>query len=107
MENIIRTIIDPKEIRAKYVKLTVRDGDLNTTAYVEIFDEDYDESTKTFTMKIGLDYPRRTERGVVSLAIPARQDGKKVAIKRPDYVMTQNDFDMMIKGETVTVPTLY
>ena len=105
-QNIIRTTIDPNEIRAKHTKIKARDGgEFETTAFLEIFNEDFDLATKTYTLQIGLNYPSRSPRATVSLAIPARQDGKTVAIKPPDYMMTQEDFDAaIVQGKVINVP---
>jgi hypothetical protein len=105
MENIIRTKIDPKEIRAKYSRVLCQDGEFQVTADAEIVNEDYDEARQEHLLQIGLHYPRRSTRTVIMSAIPARQDGKRVAVKPPEHWMTQEDFDGMLKGEHVEVPT--
>jgi hypothetical protein len=51
--------MDPKIFRVEYGRITVRDGgEFETTATTEIINEDYDPSTKTFVMQVGLYYPR-------------------------------------------------
>lgn len=106
VHHIIKTTIDPKEIRAKYGTIVCRDGEFETTATAEIMNEDFDPKTKMFTMEIGLNYRRRSTRNTISLPAPARQDGKRAAIKPPDYMLTQVDFDEIMKGEIIAVPAL-
>ena len=77
------------------------------TADLEIINEVFDPATKTFTMEIGLHYPRRSTRNTFFLAVPATKEGKPVAIKPPEYMLTQEDFDAMMKGELVSVPSFY
>ena len=101
----IVTDIEPKIFRQDYSRILVQDGEYEVTAETEIFDEGHDHGTNKFFMKIGLHYPRRSTRTAVSLAMQVMKDGKTVAIKRPDYVLTQADFDKVIKGEKITVPT--
>jgi hypothetical protein len=105
MENIIRTKIDPKAIRAKHSRVLCQDGEFQVTADAEIVNEDYDEATQEHLLQIGLHYPRRSTRNVIIFAIPARKDGKSVAVKPPEHWMTQEDFDGMLKGDPVKVPT--
>ena len=102
---IITTKVDPKEIRAKYSMVLCQDGEFPVTATAEIVNEDYDKATETFRLQIGLDYPRRSAGNSVGLAMPARKDGKLVAIVPPKHWMTQDDFDGMLKGVPVKVPT--
>ncbi len=104
--NVIRTTVDPKDFRANYRTITVRDGgEFETTATTEIIDEDYDpKAEKPFMMRVVLYYPRRTTRNTIQLAIPARQDGKMVAIQPPDYELTQEDFEAVMRSEIINVP---
>ena len=76
-------------------------------ATTEIINEDYDPATKKFMMQVALHYPRRSTHTVVTLAIPARQDGKAIAIQPPDYMLTQEDFDAVMRGEAINVPAHY
>jgi hypothetical protein len=101
----ITTTIDPKEIRAKHNRVLCQDGEFQVTGYAEIVNEDIDTKTGKFIVQIGLDYPNRSTRGTVSLAIPARKDGKMVAVGPIKHWMTQEDFDGMLKGVPVKVPT--
>ena len=77
------------------------------TADAEIVNEDYDKTTGKYKLQIGLDYPSRSTRTIVSLAIQARKDGKMVAIAPPKHWMTQEDFDAMLKSEPIKVPTYH
>jgi hypothetical protein len=104
---LITTTIDPKEVRAKHSRILCQDGEFPVTADAEIINEDYDPATKTYTLQIGLHYPHRSTRPTISLAIPARKDGKMVAVKPPEHWMTQEDFDAHLRGEPVKVPTHY
>ena len=58
IHDVIRTTVDPKDFRAKYQRITVRDGgEFETTATTEIIDEDIDPATKDFLMRVVLYYP--------------------------------------------------
>jgi hypothetical protein len=108
IQNVIRTTVDPKDFRAKYQRITVRDGgEFETTATTEIIDEDIDPATREFLMRVVLYYPRRSTRTTISLAIPARKDGKMVAIQPPDHELTQDEFEAVMRGEVINVPARY
>jgi hypothetical protein len=114
MQNIIRdTVIEtkfnPKDFRVKYGTITVRDGgEFETTATTEIFHEDYDPATGIFTIGIALHYPSRTSGIKISIAKPARGNGGKVIGLPPDcYVLTQADFEAVMRREVINVPACY
>ena len=108
MKSIIRTTIDPKEIRAKHSSVLVRYEDaVQVTADLEILNEDFDPATKMFTMEIGLHYPRRSAHNLVSLAAPAKKEERSVAIKLPEYMLPQEDFDAIMRDEIIAVPSFY
>jgi len=101
---IITTTIDPKQMRANHGRILCLDGGLQITATAEIVNETKDGTGK-YHYQIGLDYPRRSTRPTVSLAIHTTKEGKSVAIAPPKHWMTQEDFDGMLKGLPVKVPT--
>jgi hypothetical protein len=109
--NVIRTTIDPKDFRANYRGIKVLDcgdgRDFEVTATTEIINEDYDPATKMFVMEVVLHYPGRSTRNTISLAIPARKDGKLIAIPPPNYMLTQEDFEAVMRGEVIKVPAHY
>jgi hypothetical protein len=106
MQNVpyIITNIDPKEIRAKHNRILCHDGEFEITAYTEIVNEQYDPATGKYRLQIGLDYPRRSTRPTISLAVHHTQDGKMVALAPQKHWMNQEDFERMLKNEPVTVP---
>ncbi|HEY1786991.1 MAG TPA: hypothetical protein VGJ73_02490 [Verrucomicrobiae bacterium] len=104
---VICTKINPTEIRAKHGTPVVRDGGFDVTAELEILNEDWDERTGMYSMEIGLHYPRRLGRPVVVFAIRGSKDGKPVASTPPEYMMSQLDFDAVMRGEKIAVPTRY
>lgn len=105
VKKIIRTKIEPNEIRAKHGRPVVRDGDFDVTAELEIIYEKLDTSTGMYSMEIGLHYPRRSSRPMVVFAMQASKDGKPVATKPPEYMITQREFDAIMRGESIQVPT--
>jgi hypothetical protein len=58
LQNVIKTKVDPKDFRANYRTIKVRDGEFETTATTEIINEDIDLATGTFTMEVALYYQR-------------------------------------------------
>lgn len=107
-DTVIKTKIDPKDFRANHSRVTVRDnGEFEVTADAEIINEDYDPATGLFTMQVALHYPRRTTRDSVSLAFVASKEGKAIAIQPPSYMLTQADFEAIIRGEVIDVPANY
>jgi hypothetical protein len=105
MSNIIKTTIDPNEIRAKHPAIQILDGDVPSTATVDIFDESYDDTTKIHSFKIALDYPRRSTDLKVFRGQPVTMGGKLNFIKQsPNHLMTQEDFDAaIIRDERIKV----
>jgi hypothetical protein len=106
MKDLIRTTIDPKDFRAKHKTILCRNAAGELTATTEIFYEDYDPATKLFTMQVGIYYPRNSTSGRISLAVIGMKDSRPVALKKPDYILTQKDFDAVMRGEVIEVPNL-
>lgn len=106
-QNVIKTKVDPKDFRAKYARIKVRDAEIETTAETEIINEDVDLATGIFTMQIALHYSRRSTHPTINLAFPARKDGQLVGIRPPNFMLTQQDFEAVMRGEVITVSTNY
>lgn len=109
VDTLIKTKMNPKDFRANYPRITVRDGgEFETTATTEIFHEDYDATTDTYTLGIGLHYPRRTSGIRISLAKPAvGTGGKVIGLPAQCYVLTQADFEAVTGGKVIDVPACY
>lgn len=105
----IKTRIDPKEFRVKFATIKVRDGgEFETTATTEIKDENYDAATAMFTMVIALHYPLRTSGIKISMATPARgATGTPIALEPDCHLLTQAEFEAVIRGVVIDVPACY
>jgi hypothetical protein len=111
-DTLIKTKMDPKDFRANYPTIKVRDcgedRSFESTATTEIFHDDYDPETKLFTIGVALHYPRRTGGIKMTIAKAAGTiNGKLTAIPADCYILTQEDFDAVIAGKVIDVPACY
>jgi hypothetical protein len=111
-DTLIKTKMNPKDFRANYPTIKVRDcgedRSFESTATTEIFHEDYDPKTNLFTIGIALHYPRRTEGIKITFAkVAGTINGKLTAIPADCYILTQEDFDAVIAGKVIDVPACY
>jgi hypothetical protein len=107
-EFMIKTQIDPKKFEAEYKTILVfyRYGgnEFPTTAGTEYFNNSYDAETGIFTYSVSLTYPRHSaDVDEVRKAMGVTRDGHIYGVA-PDYLLTQKDFDAVIKKEKIEVP---
>jgi hypothetical protein len=105
MQNAIRTNMDPKEFRLKHGTILCRHARFELTATTEIVNEGVDAETQLQAMDVGLHFPGLSSGGTISLAVMKSQGCKTVAVKKPDYMLTQKDFEAVIRGKVIDVPT--
>lgn len=87
----------------KHSTILCRRTGFEVTATTEIFHEDYDPATGTFTLVVGLYFARLSTGGTVSLAIIGNQDGRPVTLQKAYYALTQEDFNAALRGEVVEI----
>ena len=105
--NFIVHLADPKDFRAKYQRITVRDvGEFETTQPLKSLMKTLTNHKGAFDA-CGSYYPRRSTHTTISLDIPARKNGKMVAIQPPGHELTQDEFEAVLRGEIINVSARY